>query len=173
MLQSRPSCSLRLDRARQDVGADRRGVLVVRVVVADDDDVGEARGDGAHGRALALVALSGGAKDDDHPGPRFRGADGFQCAGQGVGVVGKVDHRGGGGGDELHAAGDGDGEGVAGVEGGLDGGGIVAAREHHDGCQRGVGHVEAAGQAGVDAQFRAVAVAEGEVGAESARGRGR
>ena len=118
---------LGLDRARQDVGADRRGVLVVRVVVADDHDVGKACGDGTHGRAFALVPLSGGTEDDDHPGSRFRGADGLQCAGQGVRVVGKVDHRGGGGGDELHAAGDGDGEGVARVEGRLDGGGIVAS----------------------------------------------
>ena len=74
---------------------------------------------------LALVPLPGGAEDDDHPGPGFRGPDGLECAGQGVRVVGEVDHRGGRGGDELHAARDGDGEGVAGVEGRLDGGGVV------------------------------------------------
>ena len=140
----------------------------MRVIVADDHGVRQPGRDGAHGRALALVALSGGAKDDDHPGAGFRGSDRFEGALQGVRVVGEVHHGGGCRGYELHPAGHGNGKGIAGVEGGLHVGRLVAAGKHHNSGQRGVGDVEASGQPGVDTQFGAVAVPEYEVGAEPA-----
>ena len=48
-----------------DLGDDRVGVLRARVVGGDDDLVGQARGDLAHERALAAVAVAARAEDDD------------------------------------------------------------------------------------------------------------
>ena len=77
-------------RARQDCGADRGGLLAARIVVGDDDEIGAARGDFAHQRPLALVAVAAAAEDDDQPalGQRTqRREDLFQR----VGLVGVID----------------------------------------------------------------------------------
>ena len=42
-------------------------VLAARIVVGDDDDVGQPRRDAAHFRPLALVAVAAGAEDGDQP----------------------------------------------------------------------------------------------------------
>ena len=47
--------------------ADRRRVLAARIVVGDDDHVGQPRRDRAHLGALALVAVAAGAEHDDQP----------------------------------------------------------------------------------------------------------
>ena len=47
-----------------------RGVLAARVVVGDDDAIGELRGDRAHQRALARVAIAAAAEHADQPRPR-------------------------------------------------------------------------------------------------------
>ena len=49
------------------LGADRRRVLAARIVVGDDDHVGQPRRDRAHRPALALVAVAAGAEDGDQP----------------------------------------------------------------------------------------------------------
>ncbi|KAG1318259.1 hypothetical protein G6F63_015298 [Rhizopus arrhizus] len=46
----------------QDVGHDHVAVLATRVVVGDDDLVGQARGNGGHLRALAGIALATAAE---------------------------------------------------------------------------------------------------------------
>src|SRR6266508_3292471 len=53
--------------ARQDVGDDRLGRLAPRVVRGDPDAVAEARGDGAHERALAAVPVAAAAEDHREP----------------------------------------------------------------------------------------------------------
>ena len=65
-------------------------VLGARVVVGDDEDVGEPGRDLGHHRALARVAVAAGAEHDDHPavGQRPQGPD---RGGHGVGLVGVVD----------------------------------------------------------------------------------
>src|SRR3990170_2493194 len=49
--------------ARDDVGDDRLGPLAPRIVGGDPDAIAEARGDGAHERALAAVAIAAAAED--------------------------------------------------------------------------------------------------------------
>ena len=52
------------DRARDDRRADHRGILVARVVVGDDDEVGEFGGHLPHRFALAGVAVA--ARTEHH-----------------------------------------------------------------------------------------------------------
>ena len=52
---------------RPDLVDDRLGRLRARVVGRDQRDVGEPRGDLAHQRALAAIAVPAGAEHDDHP----------------------------------------------------------------------------------------------------------
>ena len=47
---------------RANVGDDRAGILAARVVVGQHDAVGEVRGDGAHHRPLAAVAIAAAAE---------------------------------------------------------------------------------------------------------------
>src|SRR5574341_2447526 len=54
--------------ARDDVGDDRLGPLAPRVVGGDPDAIAEARGDGAHERALAAVAIAATTEDHRKPG---------------------------------------------------------------------------------------------------------
>ena len=48
--------------AGEDFATDRGGILAARVVVGDDDQVGQFRGDAAHLRALAGIAITTGAE---------------------------------------------------------------------------------------------------------------
>ncbi len=59
---SRPVASA----CRRDLGDDRLGILRARVVGGHDHDVGQPRGDLAHQRALAAVAVAAGAEHADH-----------------------------------------------------------------------------------------------------------
>ena len=77
-------------RAGQDLAADRRRILAARIVVGDDDAIGEPRGDLAHQRALAAVAIAAAAEDDDEPAAGM-GAKRGQHRLQRVGLVGVVD----------------------------------------------------------------------------------
>jgi riboflavin biosynthesis pyrimidine reductase len=52
-------------RALADVRDDARGILVARVIARNDDPVGKARGDAAHERALARVAVTAAAEHAD------------------------------------------------------------------------------------------------------------
>ena len=56
-------------RASQDVAPDRRRILAPRIVVGDDDEVGQPGRDRAHLGPLADVAVAAGAEDDDQPAP--------------------------------------------------------------------------------------------------------
>ena len=56
----------------QDVAPDRGRVLAPRIVVGDDDEVGEPGRDRAHLGPLADVAVAAGAEDDDQPVPGVR-----------------------------------------------------------------------------------------------------
>ena len=78
-----------------DLGDDRVGVLRARVVGGDDRDIGEPRGDLAHQRALAAVAVAAGAEDaEDAPAAVDQLARGAQDVLERVGGVGVVDeHR--------------------------------------------------------------------------------
>ena len=64
-LRRRPPAAPGDDR-RPDVGR----VLVARVVVGDDDEVGQLGGDPTHRLALALVAVAAGAEHHRDAGPR-------------------------------------------------------------------------------------------------------
>ena len=57
-------------RSLQHVLDDRERILAARVVGGDDDVIGTARGDGAHERPLAAVAVAAGAEDADQPARR-------------------------------------------------------------------------------------------------------
>ena len=62
------SAAADLDRvrgARENLAADLGGILAARIVVGDDNDIGKARGHGAHFRPLALVTVAAGAEDGD------------------------------------------------------------------------------------------------------------
>ncbi|MNY41277.1 hypothetical protein D3C86_1760770 [compost metagenome] len=52
--------------------ADHLGHFRARIVVRDDHHVGKPRGDLAHDRPLALVAVAAAAEDHDHPARRER-----------------------------------------------------------------------------------------------------
>ncbi len=60
--------------AAEDRGADGGGILGARVVVRDDDDVGQAGGDLAHHRPLAGIAVAAAAEHDDERRASHRGA---------------------------------------------------------------------------------------------------
>ena len=51
-----------------------RRLFAARIVVGDDHAVGLLRGDRAHQRALALIAVAAGAKHDDEPAASRRDA---------------------------------------------------------------------------------------------------
>ena len=68
----RPADLARAGRAGQDVAPDRGRILAARIVVGDDDQVGEPRRDRAHLGALADVAVAAGAEHDDQPAPGMR-----------------------------------------------------------------------------------------------------
>ena len=53
----------------QDFGADLIGVLAARIVVGDDDAIGQIAGDAAHFRAFSLVSVAAAA---EHHGERAR-----------------------------------------------------------------------------------------------------
>ena len=86
-----------LERIRgggQDLAADGRRILAARIVVGDDDAIGEPRGDLAHLRTLAAVAIAAAAEDDDQPAAGMgtqRGQHRLQRAGL-VGIV-DIDRR--------------------------------------------------------------------------------
>ncbi len=63
---------LGLGRGGANGAADRRRILAARVVVGDDDAIGQALGDGAHLRPLAGVAVAAAAEDDDEPAAAMR-----------------------------------------------------------------------------------------------------
>ena len=67
-----------------------RRVLGARVVVGDDQDVGQARRDLAHHRALAGVAVAARAEHDEQP-PAVSGRRAAQRGRDRVGLVGVVD----------------------------------------------------------------------------------
>ena len=71
-------------------GADRAGCSRARVVVGHDDHVGEPRGELAHERPLAGVAVAAGAEDHDQPAVRER-AQAREGGLDGVGLVRVVD----------------------------------------------------------------------------------
>ena len=75
----------------QDLAADRRGILAARVVVGDDDQIGQLGGDPAHRRPLAGVALATGA--EHHRQPAVRPQQGGQHRAQRARLVGVVDQR--------------------------------------------------------------------------------
>ena len=82
-----------LDRARrrlEDRGADRGGILAARIVVGDDDAVGELRGDLAHHRPLAGIAVAAAAEHHDEPAGDI-GPQRFERLGERVGLVRVVD----------------------------------------------------------------------------------
>ena len=56
----------------EDGAADRGRVLAARIVVGDDDDIGEPRRDRAHHRPLARVAVAAAAEHDDEPAAAMR-----------------------------------------------------------------------------------------------------
>ena len=58
--------------ARHHLGANGGRVLAARVVVGDDREIGKARGDFAHDRPLAGVAVAAAAEDDEQPAARVR-----------------------------------------------------------------------------------------------------
>ncbi len=59
-------------RPCQDLRADRGGILAARIVVRHDHDIGALRGDLAHHRPLAAIAVAAAAEDDDQPPGRQR-----------------------------------------------------------------------------------------------------
>ena len=63
----RPAISVAPGAPARIAGADLRRVLAARIVVGDDDQVGQARRDRAHLRPLALVAVAAGAEHGDQP----------------------------------------------------------------------------------------------------------
>ena len=77
-------------RAGQDLGADRLGLLAARIVVGDDDVIGERGGDPAHDRPLALVAVAAAAEHAHEPARRER-AQRLERGRQRVGLVRVVD----------------------------------------------------------------------------------
>ena len=79
--------------AGEDLGPDGGRLLAARVVVGHHEDVGQPRGDLAHDRALAGVALAAGAEDHDEPAVGQR-AQCCQGGGDGVGLVRVVDDDG-------------------------------------------------------------------------------
>ena len=52
-------------RGSDDRAADRRRILAARIVIGNDDDVGLFRGDRAHQRTLAGIAIAAGAEHHD------------------------------------------------------------------------------------------------------------
>ena len=68
----RPADLARAGRAGQDVAPDRGRILAARIVVGDDDQVGQPRRHRAHLGALADVAVAAGAEHDDQPVARMR-----------------------------------------------------------------------------------------------------
>src|SRR3954469_19618685 len=135
--------ALGLRRPLSDLGHDRLGILVARVVRRDDRDVGVLGGRAPHQGPLATVAIAAGAEDDDQPAAR-QPAGRAQDRLQGVGLVGVVDEDREGLAlvDRLEAAGDALGRRQAARDGRF----VDAqlARDHHR-AQR-VEHVEAARQ---------------------------
>ena len=77
--------------AGQDLAADGRGILAARVVVSDDDQVGQLGGDLAHRRSLARVALAAGA--EHHRQPAFGAPQCGERRPQRARLVGVVDQR--------------------------------------------------------------------------------
>ena len=69
-----------------------RGILVARVVVGDDDQIGQLGGDRAHRRALARVAVTAGAEHHREP-VRSAPAQGLQHRPQRARLVRVVDQR--------------------------------------------------------------------------------
>ena len=66
------------------------GLFAARIVVGDDDAVGFLRGDGAHHRPLAGVAVAAGAEHHDQPAVDIR-PQRLQRLGERVGLVRVVD----------------------------------------------------------------------------------
>ena len=60
--------------AGEDGGADRSGIFAARIVVGDDDAVGILRGNAAHDRPLAGVAVAAGAEHHHQACPAHRAA---------------------------------------------------------------------------------------------------
>jgi hypothetical protein len=77
-------------RAAQDLGADRGRVFATGIVVGDDGHVGQPRGDLAHDRPLAAVAVAAGAEDADQPATGV-GAQRLQHRLQAIRRVGVID----------------------------------------------------------------------------------
>ncbi|GMA85426.1 hypothetical protein GCM10025868_06760 [Angustibacter aerolatus] len=160
-------------------GADRRRVLAARVVVGHHHDVGGGHRGRAHAGSLARVAVAAGTEHDEQPsaGLHLRAQRG-QRGGHGVRRVRVVDDeqrvRTRGPGvvvrlDPLHAAGHPAGGGQA----ALDRVGLQPAGQQHHRGQRGVHHVEVAGQRAAQAQPVAVGdPLELERGAGAVRGAG-
>ena len=76
--------------AAHDLGADRGGLLAARIVVGHQREVGEARGDLAHHRPLAAVAVAAAAEHHDQLALGER-PQGRQHRLQRLGLVGVVD----------------------------------------------------------------------------------
>jgi len=81
----------RAREARDDLRDDRVAVLAARVVVGDDDAVGERLGDRAHLRALARIALAAATEHADEAAAAVR-AQARQRLLERVGGVRVVDH---------------------------------------------------------------------------------
>ena len=90
--RARPAPAPRLAHALEDHRDDAVGVLAARVVVGDDDAVGEPFGRLAHQRALAGIALAAAAEHHEHAAARVR-AHCRERLGERVGRVRVVDHR--------------------------------------------------------------------------------
>ena len=76
--------------AAHDLGADRRRLLAARIVVGDEREVGEARGDLAHHRPLAAIAIAAAAEHHDQLAAG-EGPQGRQHGLERLGLVGVVD----------------------------------------------------------------------------------
>ena len=97
----------RVGTGLEDGGADRRRCFGARIVVGDDDGIGELGGGRAHQGALARIAVAAAA-EQHHEAPLGVGTQRAEHGGQGVGGVGVVDeHRGAvrASRDELQSAG--------------------------------------------------------------------
>src|SRR5262252_4207207 len=80
--------------ARHDVGDDRLRWLAPWIIGGDPHVIGEARGDLAHERPLAAIAIAAAAEDDGEPAARAAQlARGLQRTLERVGSMGVVDHH--------------------------------------------------------------------------------
>ncbi len=99
------TCGVRGAHAGEDVGDDARRVLAPRVVVGDDDVVGELGGDAAHERALAGVTVAAAAEYHAQRAAavQARGLEGVRQRVRGVRIVDDRQRRAAAAAEHLHA----------------------------------------------------------------------